>query len=255
MSEPRLPIVLVHGFMGGSPQWLTQREAWSALGPVIVVDLPGFSFNAHLTAPDTIAGFATWVLDHLSDLGVERFHLLGHSMGGMIVQQMTAQAPVRVQKLVLYGTGALGNMPGRFETLDVSAERAAKDGVANTADRISATWFLRGEADPKYPGCAGIARMSAAESLQAGLMAMKGWSGADQLQHIQSETLVIWGEADRAYDWAQVERLWRDIPNSHLAVVPDCSHAVHLEKPELFNAIVSDFFGEQLTGRCHAALP
>ncbi len=241
MSHVRLPIVLVHGFMGGSPQWQSQREVFGATGPVIVVDLPGFGFNAHLTAPDSIAGFASWVLDHLTSLGIERFYLLGHSMGGMIVQEMTARAPERVEKLVLYGTGAFGAMPGRFETLDESAKRAAKDGVADTANRISATWFLRGEADPKYPGCAGIARMSAASSLQAGLMAMKGWSGADQLEHIQSETLVIWGEADRAYDWSQVERLWRDIPNSHLAVLPNCSHAVHLEQPELFNTLVLDF--------------
>lgn len=243
-SAENTPVVLVHGFLGGSPQWQGQREAFSHVGPTIVVDLPGFGFNAHLEAPDSIAGFATWVLDHLSDLGIEQFHLLGHSMGGMIVQQMIAQAPERVQKLVLYGTGPIGEMPGRYETIDTSAARAAEDGVVATANRIAATWFLHGEDDPKYPGCAGIARMSTAQSMQAGLVAMKGWNGVDKLEHIQSETLIIWGESDRAYNWAQVELLWRDIPNSHLAVLPACSHAVHLEKTAQFNMLVGEFLAD-----------
>ncbi|MEM9605097.1 MAG: alpha/beta fold hydrolase [Pseudomonadota bacterium] len=236
--------VLVHGYLGGSAQWHLQRPALESLGPVVAVDLPGFGENAALEAPDSIAGFATWVLEHLSERGVERFHLLGHSMGGMIVQQMTAQAPARVDKLVLYGTGCHGNMPGRFETLDATAERAARDGVEATANRVSATWFLHGEADPEYPGCAAIARQSTAQSQLAGLMAMKGWSGAAHLADIGSRTLVLWGEADRAYPWAQVEELWRTVPDSHLAVLPGCSHAVHLERAPLFNTILTEFLDD-----------
>ncbi|MEM6987295.1 MAG: alpha/beta hydrolase, partial [Pseudomonadota bacterium] len=178
---------------------------------------------------------------------------LGHSMGGMIVQQMTAQAPGRVQKLILYGTGAHGAMPGRWESLDTSAERAARDGPVATANRIAATWFLHSEAASEYPGCAEIARCSTAQSQHAGFMAMKGWSGAEQLAQIQSETLVIWGEADRAYPWAQVEQLWRVIPSSHLAVLPDCSHAVHLERPGLFNRILCEFLARSNGGLAGSA--
>ena len=55
------------------------------------------------------------------------------------------------------------------------------------------------------------------------------------------ETLVIWGDRDRTYPWSQIEGLWRGISGSGLAVVPGCAHAVHLEKPALFNALLRDF--------------
>ncbi|MEM6988514.1 MAG: alpha/beta hydrolase, partial [Pseudomonadota bacterium] len=66
MSDAPLPLVLVHGFMGGSGQWHLQRDALETVGPLVAVDLPGFGRNAHLDAPESIVGFATWVLDHLS---------------------------------------------------------------------------------------------------------------------------------------------------------------------------------------------
>ena len=75
----------------------------------------------------------------------------------------------------------------------------------------------------------------------AGLTAMETWSGVEALPNIASPTLVLWGDGDRAYQWQQPEQLWQTIPGAGLAVVPDCSHAVHLEKTDLFNALLMDF--------------
>jgi pimeloyl-ACP methyl ester carboxylesterase len=61
------------------------------------------------------------------------------------------------------------------------------------------------------------------------------------LGKIEAPTLVLWGDGDRAYLWAQPEQLWRGIEGARLAVIPGCSHAVHLEKPHLFNAMLEDF--------------
>ena len=72
---------------------------------------------------------------------------------------------------------------------------------------------------------------------------MKAWSGIVSLSGIVAPTLVLWGDGDRAYQWSQPEQLWRGITGARLAVVPGCSHAVHLEKPGLFNALLADFLG------------
>ena len=141
-------LVLVHGYLGGSSQWAAEMQALSPHLDVLAPDLPGFGKSRHLTSPDQIEGYALAVLDCLDQLGVQRFHLLGHSMGGMIVQEMVRLAPQRVQRLVLYGTGPLGLLPGRFETMERSRERLAQDGVEATARRISATWLLHREASP-----------------------------------------------------------------------------------------------------------
>ena len=235
------PLVFVHGFMGGSDQWDDQRAAFASPLETIAVDLPGFGANAALEAPTTIAGFAQWVITTLNDWGVEQFHLLGHSMGGMIAQEIATQEPDRVQQLVLYGTGAQGVLPGRFETIEVSKHRAQCDGARKTARRIAATWFLERENAQAFETCAAIAERSSLQAVFSGLDAMQAWSGVSKLETIQAKTLVIWGDQDRTYPWTQTAQLWNTIKDSRLAIMPGCSHAAHLENPALFNQLLRDF--------------
>lgn len=234
------PFVFVHGFLGGSRQWMGQAEALAGID-VIALDLPGFGKNAHLEAPHSIVDFAEWALRELSARGIEQFNLLGHSMGGMVVQEMIARAPQRIARLVLYGTGSIGVLPGRFETIGTSKRRVSTDGTIATARRIAATWFLEREKAPAFEDCAAIAEKCSLQSMLTGLDAMEGWSGAERLSNIETKTLVIWGDQDRTYPWSQTEQLWRSIPDANLAVIPGCAHATHLEKPGLFNMIVRDF--------------
>lgn len=227
--------------MGGSDQWNLQVGELGANRTIITIDLPGFASNAHLEAPDTIRGFAKFVWDELDRKEIGEIDLLGHSMGGMIVQEMIALKPERVKSLVLYGTAATGNLPGRFETFETSKMRVQKDGVSATAKRISATWFLAYEKAAEYENCAAIAERSSLQAMLAGLDAMKIWSREENLAKISCQTLIIWGEEDRTYRWPQVEELWKSIPKVNLSVLPGCAHATHLEKPGLFNAILQDF--------------
>jgi len=120
------------------------------------------------------------------------------------------------------------------------------DGAGPTARRIAATWFLQREAAEGYAGCAAIAERSGLDAILSGLDAMQGWNGEQKLCHIKVPTLVIWGDQDRTYAWHQTQQLWRGIDRAQLAVIPGCAHAVHLEKPAIFNRIVGDFLqGEQ----------
>lgn len=235
------PLVLVHGFMGGGAQWQGQAAAFSDRFDVIAPDLPGFGAQADLPAIGSIGGFAAWVIADLRRRGVERYHLLGHSMGGMIAQEIARLDAGRVDRLVLYATGAAGVLPGRFETIGESKARALSDGAAATARRIAATWFLRREEAPGFEACAQIAQRATLDAILAGLDAMQGWSGTHALAGLTPETLVLWGDSDRTYGWEQIQRLWQDIAHSNLAVVPGCAHAVHLEKPAIFNTLLGDF--------------
>jgi len=236
-------LVFVHGYLGGSMQWADQVETFSEHFRVITPDLPGFGENHAITTPETIQGLAQYVLEELDRLEVNRFHLVGHSMGGMIVQEMIALAPERVDKLVLYGTGPVGIMPGRFETIDESRRSVQEKGVEESGRRIAATWFRHGKSASGYKVCAELAIKASLQAALAGLTAMESWSGVAALSKIASATLVLWGDGDRAYLWEQPEQLWREIAGANLAVIPGCSHAVHLEKPHLFNAMLQDFLG------------
>jgi 2-hydroxy-6-oxonona-2,4-dienedioate hydrolase len=235
-------LVLVHGYLGGSSQWSQQVALFSQYFHVITVDLPGFGLNNTLEAPETIRGHAEFVLHQLDLQGVDQFHLLGHSMGGMIVQEIAAMAPSRIDFLILYGTGPVGMLPNRFETIDESKRRVVSDGPQSTGRRIAATWFIETEQAYQYHICTELADRASLQAALAGLSAMETWSGVSYLTQIKSPTLILWGDGDRTYQWSQPEQLWNTIPKAQLGVIPGCAHAAHLEKPHLFNAMLMDFF-------------
>jgi pimeloyl-ACP methyl ester carboxylesterase len=227
--------------MGGSAQWAGSLDRIAQQMDIIAVDLPGFGNNAHLPPLHSIGGYAEWVVQHVRSLGVARYHLLGHSMGGMIVQEMARRDAANIERLVLYATGAIGVLPGRFETIAQSKQRATDEGPDKTARRIAATWFLEREAAMGYEDCAAIAAQTKLGAMHAGLDAMQSWSGEEALNQIGQKTLILWGDQDRTYPWAQTQRLWDGVANASLAVVPGCAHAVHAEKPDLFQRLLADF--------------
>ena len=235
------PLVLVHGFMGGSAQWDGSIAVLKQNCEVITVDLPGFGAHSKRRPLTSIGAYADWVIQYLRRRDVGAYHLLGHSMGGMIAQEMALRDEARITSLVLYATGAIGVLPGRFESIEESKRRAMHDGATATARRISATWFLEREASSGYAHCAAIACNAQLTAIHAGLDAMQIWSGEQGLINIKQETLILWGDKDRTYRWPQIQKLWDTIPVSSLAVVPGCAHAVHAEKPGLFQDVLSDF--------------
>jgi pimeloyl-ACP methyl ester carboxylesterase len=236
--------VLVHGYLGGADQWKAEIGRFSGAFDVVAPNLPGFGAASDLTGCGTIAGMAAAVHALLDDLGIGEIFLLGHSMGGMVVQEMAAMRPERVARLVLYGTGPLGAMPDRFEPWSVTRQRLHDDGVEATVGRIAATWFKRGADAASYPLLLDIGACANPQAVEAALDAISEWDGRGALQSLTMPTLVLWGEADRSYRWPQIEALWTELPNAHLAVIPGVSHAAHLEKPMLFHALVEDFLSE-----------
>jgi 2-hydroxy-6-oxonona-2,4-dienedioate hydrolase len=234
-------LVLVHGYLGGSNQWQAQLPMLSKHFDVVTLDLAGYGLANHLVAPTNLSDHALNVLATLDHIGIEHFHLLGHSMGGMVVQEITRLAPHRVDKLVLYATGPLGCIPGRFETMERSRDRLREDGLQRTARRICATWLLDYEASPAFEALAAVATLATEQAASAGLSAMESWDGREHLSRIEQTTLVIWGERDRTYGWSQIEMLWRNIPGASLAVLPSCAHALHLERGSLFCTLLIEF--------------
>lgn len=240
------PLVLLHGYLGGAALWQDQLAVFSEKFDVIVPELSGYGGNTDQPSLDTIDGYARQVLGFLDHLGVTQFHLVGHSMGGMIAQQMAAVAPARIDRLVCYGTGPRGVMPDRFETIDASRSRVRTDGAAATARRIAATWFADGENGLGYDTCVTLGENVSLTTALSGLSAMETWDGRATLDALTQPTLVIWGDRDRSYGWSQPEALWRGIKDSSLAVLPGCGHNAHMEQPEIFNAIVERFLPENV---------
>ena len=115
------PLVLVHGFLGSSDMWEPQINFFKDNFRVIAPALPGFGNSKAINSCNSIECMAKTILSLLEKKEIKKFNLLGHSMGGMIVQEMTRLASDKILKLICYGTGPIGNIPGRFETIDESS--------------------------------------------------------------------------------------------------------------------------------------
>ena len=235
------PLVLVHGFLGSSDMWAPQIEFFKDDFRVIAPALPGFGESSAINSCDSIECMAKAILNLLEKKEIKNFNLLGHSMGGMIVQEIAKIAGEKILKLICYGTGPRGNIPGRFETIDQSREKLKINGLDVTAHRIAKTWFIEEDKSKYFYLCDEAGKQTSIEAADNGLVAMKNWSGIENLKNIKNETLIVWGDQDKAYNFNQVETLNNNIPNSDLKIIKGCSHNVHLEKPEEFNAVVEEF--------------
>jgi len=120
------PLVLVHGFLGSSKMWEPQINYFKDSFRVITPDLPGFGKSNRVTPLNNIKLVANLLLDSLKKKKVNKFNLLGHSMGGMIAQEMAKKDGDKISKLIFYSTGPRGEMPGRFETIEQSRENLKK---------------------------------------------------------------------------------------------------------------------------------
>jgi len=235
------PLVLVHGFLGSSQMWEPQIEYFKKNYRVITPDLPGFGKSNKSESCDSIFSMAEFIINCLRKKRIEKFFLLGHSMGGMIVQEITKIAGNRVSKLICYGTGPIGEVPGRFESMDQSREKLKKKGLQETAHRIAKTWFVKGENAKYFHLCSNASKDINLKAADNALIAMKNWNGLENLKNIKNKTLIIWGDQDKSYNFDQADTLNKNIQNSKLKIFKECSHNTHLEKPDEFNECVDKF--------------
>ena len=238
------PLVLVHGYLGSSEMWCFQRDYLSKFFRVISPALPGFGESHEAQSLNSINDMAKFVINIIDEKKIDRFNLLGHCMGGMIVQEIAKLAGDRINKLICFATGSIGEIPGRFEPIDETRKRLEEEGADVSFSRVPKKWFIKGDKDKNYYLCANAVQNVSSETADNALKAMKNWSGIDNLKNIKNETLIVWGDKDTSYNFDQVDTLNKNIKNSSLEIFKNCSHNVHLEKPNEFNILVEKFINQ-----------
>ena len=238
------PFVLVHGYLGSSEMWTFQKEFFSKDYRVITPALPGFGESHNVKSLDSINKMAKEIINVLDQKKIDKFNLIGHSMGGMIVQEITKLIGDRVNKLICFATGSIGDIPGRFETMDETREKLKKEGARLSFSRVPLKWFVKGDKDKNYFLCENAVKNVSLETADNALLAMKNWRGKENLKNIKNDTLIIWGDKDTSYNFDQVDTLNKNIKNSRLEIFKDCAHNVHLEQPDQFNNLVKEFISK-----------
>jgi pimeloyl-ACP methyl ester carboxylesterase len=235
------PLVLVHGYTGDITDWRFQIGEFSGTHRVLAMDLRG---HGRSTAPAdrssyTIEQMALDVQALVEQVGFDRYHLVGHSMGGAIAQELTLRRPERLITLTLEDT-AFNPASHRSEELVKLRETrnriAEEEGMAALA--ASPSPFPRAPFMPEEREVemrARLARMSVGGFIGAAA-GLDAWPGTNnRLEGLRVPTLIVYGELDRSWVVEAALRMAELVPNATLEVIPEAGHSPQYERPDLFN--------------------
>ena len=246
------PLLLLHGFTGSVETWAPLRAELSDRFTILAVDLPGHGSSGAPTdsARYALSRFADDLVLLLDTLGIERAAVLGYSMGGRAALQLTLRYPARVAALVLESTS-----PGISEPVERASRVAADSVLADTIESDGVAAFVdRWERLPLWDSQAALpeesrARLRAQRSTNRALGLASSLRGAgagsetsliDRLSEVRVPTLLVTGGLDPKY--VDLGRLMKvSVPRATMAVVSGAGHAVHLERPAEFAALVKQF--------------
>lgn len=238
------PLVFLHGIGGDALCWRPQLDAFSEAFRVISWNMPGYGGSAPLE-PMTFPGLADSLARLLDRLKVDRAHLVGHSMGGMVAQELVATRPERVRSLTLVATtAALGRPDGDWQRSFVETRLGPLDRGQTMADLAPAIFARLVGDDPDPAGVAqAIASMSRVPeaTYRAAIHCLLTFDRRAALARIDAPTLLLAGERDTTAPPAVMERMAAKIPAARFQVVPRAGHLANLEQPAAFNHALARF--------------
>ncbi len=241
MSMNKEVVILLHGFCGTSEGWSETARSLAKDFEVLTPDWPGFGSRGADAPLESIEQMADHVVQIADRAGIARFHLVGHSMSGFVVQHLLLEHPHRVGRAVLYGTFAAMEDGGRFETVMETVAKLNHDGLEPTVNRIVTSWFIDGAAHSKHARCIEQGLSMSLSAARAAMIACDGVDFRGRLANIRAPVLVILGEKDRTVRLDAAIALARGVDAGCLCVLPRAAHAAHLEQQELFNLAVRRF--------------
>jgi 2-succinyl-6-hydroxy-2,4-cyclohexadiene-1-carboxylate synthase len=250
-------LLLLHGFTGSSESWREVAAQLADRWRPVAIDLPGHGHGEPALDPSAyrIGPTVDALLATLDELGLDRPHLLGYSMGGRVALHLALAAPRRFASLTLESAS-----PGIVEPAERAARVHADEALADLLEREGIVAFVdRWEQVPLFASQASLpaevrARVRAGRlrSNPLGLAnSLRGFGAGmpeplqARLGELSTPTLLIAGALDEKY--CQLGReMAAAIPDARLETVPDAGHTVHLERPEAFVAALRTFLEENV---------
>ncbi len=246
---PGAPLLCVHGFTGSKEDFEPVLDTLAAERRVVTVDLPG---HGGTPGPDDPAAYgleaaAGWVLRAADTLQLGECHLLGHSLGGLIVQRAAAAASQRLRSLILADTGLGAQREERaahkiriaVTTRDAGLETAlavAREPVGDPSPRSI-------DEDPErqaFERSRFLALNPAAVIGEVRALISAAPLGAF-LRGIDIPVLVLHGEDDESWTATEQALLVASVAGAEHAVIADAAHSPQLENAKAWLAVVGDF--------------
>lgn len=249
------PFLLLHGFTGSTTTWFPFVEKWKEQYQLILIDIIGHGKTdspkeIQLYKMEEVVLQIKSIVDYLQ---IENFHLLGYSMGGRLALAYALQYPNTVKKLVLESAS-----PGLKTEKERYNRRIQDEGLGEFIQEKGIEVFVdKWENIPLFKSQLLLDRnqkrklrnqrlKNSKEGLANSLVGMGTGSQSsywDRLQEMPMDVLCITGELDTKFCFIAKEMI-KDKHSWNWIAVPNAGHAIHVEKPEIFDTIVSGFLSK-----------
>jgi len=236
------PLVMVMGFTAGRSGWMPQIPFFKKYYRVITFDNRGAGKSDKPPGPYSTRMMADDTVSLMDLLRIEKAHIMGVSMGGMIAQELAINYPQRVMKLVLACTYACqdetsGDSLEQAKFLQLTPEKkvSAMVGLAFNKPLYRFIFGLLARVQTRFMGASG--RVGIAGQSEA----CRKHNTLERLSSITAPTLVIVGTGDRIIKPVSSEAIAGKIPNAKLVKVEGGSHYFSFEMKNVFNREVLGF--------------
>jgi pimeloyl-ACP methyl ester carboxylesterase len=249
LGDGPVAVLLLHGVGGGRAIWAdTASGTTSALADAgfsaLAVDLPGYG-DSPLPESLNVATIAQSVAATIRALGFERAVLVGHSMGGMVAQELATSDPGAVCGLVLACTSPAFGKPGgdwqqaflrdRLTLLDAGL------GMVGLAAKLVPGMVAPGADEGAIAHARSVMAAVPEATYRAALAAIVAFDRRSALADIRVPTLCLAGEHDRTAPPDMMRRMAERIPGAEYACVPAAGHVANVEQPAAFNGALVSF--------------
>ncbi len=238
------PLVFLHGIGGAARAWRGQLDFFKGRFRTIAWDMPGYGGSAPLPTV-SIAALANALQDFVQQVGATKPVLVGHSIGGMIVQQLLAKNPRIASAIVLAQTSpAFGKPDGDWQKAFLDARLGPLDRGETLASLApSLVKQLVGD-DPDVSGMDMARDCMAAvpeATYRATMLALMGFDLRNALKSIAVPTLVLSGSKDNNAPAPMMAKMATYIPSAKYVELEGVGHLANLERPVAFNAALDHF--------------
>lgn len=256
-----LPLVMLHGGGPGASSWSnfgTALPGFAEQFRTILIDQPGFGGS---DKPEVVGNYyrhaASYVIGLLDQLGIDRVHLLGNSLGGGTAMRLALEHPGRVGRLILMGPGGLSlNLfhadptegVKRLMEFNLNPTREALQAFISTMvvnqDLVTDELVEARFADATAPGSReAMISMGMSfynpDTFEDGML----WREAHRLR---KHTLLTWGREDRVNPLDGAMVALKLIPKAQLHVFPNCGHWAQIEAAEEFREVSTQFLSRHV---------
>jgi 3-oxoadipate enol-lactonase len=244
-------LVFLHGIGGAARGWRGQFDTFGDRYHAVAWDMPGYGGSAPLE-DFSIATLADALADFLQQVGATKPCLVGHSIGGMIVQQLLVKEPRIASAVVLAQTSpAFGRPDGDWQKTFIEARLGPLDRgetMASLAPSLVAN-LVGDDPDPEGIELARDCMAAVREqSYRASMLALMGFDLRGALKNISAPTLVLSGSKDNNAPAAMMAKMATHIPSASYVELEGVGHLANLERPAAFNAALDRFLRNSATG-------